>query len=108
MSDFVLDIRPDIASKQQTYDFDLEGKRYRFRFKYSELEDRHYFSLYDGEDVVIVSGIKVLLNVSLLRKEVDLRKPPGVLMALDTSGTYEEAGENDLGDRVQLVYTESS
>ena len=108
MSDFVLPIITTDDSQFPIYDFDLEGSRYRFRFKYSQFEDRYYFSLYDGDDDLIVAGIKIVLNVSLLRKETDIRVPPGYLMAIDTEGSNTDAGLGELGSRVQLLYTESS
>ena len=93
--------------RYSSFDTLLDGRLYKFTMQYHQREDRYYFDLFDATSAAIVHGVKVMLNVSLLRKVADLRKPPGTLLALDTSGSDVEAGLGELGSRVLLIYEEA-
>ena len=105
MSTQVLPISADKRFPRHIYD--LDGRRYRFDYRYSQRADCWYFDLYDAQDVELVRGVKIVLGVPLLRKVASVDKPPGSLVAIDTSSTGTEPGLNDLGSRVLLTYTEA-
>lgn len=92
----------------------LDGQDYIFRFRWNQREAEWFFSIADAEDDPIVEGLKVTVQLPLLRLVVDSRRPPGVLLALDTQAVEadlqtektlaRDPGIADLGDRVALLY----
>jgi len=87
-----------------TFSAELEGISYSFELRWNARDYAWMLTMGDGEGGAIVSGIKVVINVPLLSFFGDPRLPPGVLMALDSAGTDAEAGFEDLGRRVVLIY----
>lgn len=92
------------------YDFSatLEGKLLTFELRWNERSGSWFLSLFDAAGAVIFSGRRVVLGTNLLGRSSDERLPPGQLLAFDTSGANLEAGRNDLGIRVQILYAEAS
>jgi hypothetical protein len=92
------------------YDFstDLEGSVYTFEIYWNERAEAWFLSVSDASGNAIVSGRKVVLGAPLLGRAVLSSGPPGRLIAVDMSKEDREPGLNDLGDRVQLVYFEST
>jgi len=86
----------------------LEGRTYTFELKWSVREERWYLDVLTEEREQIYSGIALVLNFRLGFRCVDERWPPGALYAVDTSGAQLDARLDDLGERVKLVYFESS
>jgi hypothetical protein len=84
---------------------ELENITYAFDFRWNWRDSGWYFNLLDGEGVLLVAGVRVVLNTSLLKS---FRKsgvvPPGALVAVDTGGQELEAGQDDFGSRVKLYY----
>ena len=91
----------------------LDGRDYILRLLYNQREGTWFLSLYDEEEDPIAESLKVVVSFSLLRLLTDPRKPPGILMAFDTTAPTPAAGEKllaldpglgDLGERVILSY----
>ncbi len=93
----------------------LDGRDYIFRFLFNQREGTWFFSLADEEDAPIVEGVKVIVQLPLLRLVTDARRPPGILLALDTQApetdfsaaqktTARDPGLFELGERVLLLY----
>lgn len=93
----------------------LDGRDYIFRFRWNQREGTWFFSLSDAEDDPIVEGVKVIVQLPLLRLVTDPRKPPGIILALDTQAeetdfsaspktTAQDPGLFELGERVTLLY----
>ena len=106
MACLLLPARSDIPF--YSFKVELEGAVYRLEVRWNRRDTAWYLSLYDALDAIVVAGRKVVLGAPLLGRLVDPRLPPGMLLAMDTSGQNLDAGETDLGDRVQLVYVEST
>ena len=106
MSIYYLPARNDLTH----YDFetDLEGAIYTLELYWNTRAGAWFLSISDASGNAIVSGRKVVLGSDLLGRAGRPAGPPGLLIAFDTSGANEEAGQADLGARVQLVYFESS
>ena len=92
----------------------LDGRDYVLRFLYNTREDRWYLTISDQDEDPIVSGIKVVAEIDLLKRVTDERRPPGILVARDLSAPdpsatvpkilSEDPGLTDLGGRVTLLY----
>jgi len=94
------------TSELPSYDFQttLDGLVYNITINYNERRDRWQMSIADSQNDPIISGIPLLLNVSLLGQYVDSRLPPGVLFVMAPNEDNNEAGINDLGTRIKLFY----
>jgi hypothetical protein len=84
----------------------LNGVEFLLAFKWNTREGAWYFTISDAAGVPIRSGVKVTLGPGLLRSCVDVRRPRGEFIAVDTTGQGQEAGFTDLGDRVLLTFVE--
>lgn len=84
----------------------LDGIDYAFEFRFNQRENCWYFSIGLSDGTELANGIKVLCNRNLIRKFVDDRMPPGLLMALSGTPDTTPPGLNDLGDglRVTMYY----
>ena len=83
----------------------LDGRSYTLQLDYCEREFRWYMNIATDDGVKLASGIKIIPDWPLLRKNVDARLPPGILLAADVSGAGGEPPTfQDLGRRVKLWY----
>lgn len=92
------------------YDFEveLEGRSYAFAFRWNERAGAWFMTVHDAAGIILVAGRKVVLGASLLGRSRNPALPPGGLVAIDTSGADIDAGRDDLGERVLVVYYEST
>lgn len=63
-----------------------------------------YFDLREVDETPIALGIKVVIGAYLGRKYTHTLFQSGVFVATDTSGQRRDAGFDDLGDRVRVMY----
>jgi len=87
----------------------LDGVDYILGFRYSQREDRWYFSIYDSEENPILLGLKLVTNWPLLQAyRFNTLVPPGEIMAIDLTNDGTPPGLDELGEgkRVQLTYFE--
>jgi hypothetical protein len=82
----------------------LSGSTYYLQIRYNTRLDTYTLNVQDANRAQIATGIRLVINYSLLSRIVDERKPPGKLFAIDTSGAGADCGFNDLGRRVLLAY----
>lgn len=87
-------------------EIELDGRLYGLALRWNEREEVWYLTLSDQAGAPIVAGVRVVVDWDLLRKCVDARRPPGTLMAVDSTGEG-DPGLSDLGDRVKIVYVEA-
>lgn len=106
MATLILPTRTDLAIYRERVD--LEGDTFTLDFQYNSREGAWYFDLLDADATPIRSGIRVVVGVPLLRLIHGAGKPAGEMMATDQSGEDQEAGAEDLGDRVLLTYLEAT
>jgi hypothetical protein len=94
-----------VKGAQFVFKTELESVAYTFDFRWNWRDAGWYFNLLDGEGVLLVAGVRVVLNTALLksfRRMVGV--PSGVLVAVDSGGQQLEAGQDDLGSRVKVYY----
>lgn len=106
MATLVLPIRSDFKA----YDFqiDLEGVIYTLDFGFNTRAGRWYMSIYDqAKENLLIGDIPVLINMPLHDQYIDVELPPGRFIALNETGSNEEAGINNFGSEVKLFYQES-
>lgn len=101
-----IEIRIDPTAPNDDFSATLQGRFYYFRKVYNQREDDWYLSILDENKDPIVSGCKVFVDCPLFKRSQDARLPPGVVMAIDTSGKRLNPGLNDFGVRVRLYYFE--
>lgn len=84
--------------------YELSGRTYFIRFFWDARDGYWYISLFDQDEQPIAQGIKLVPNVRLLRRFLDVRLPPGGLVLVDVTGAATAPGRNDLGIRHRLDY----
>ncbi len=106
MATLLLPVRCEVPFSY--FDVDLEGASYTIETRWNERAGLWFLSVSDKDGVPISAGRAVVLGADLLGKTVDARRPPGVILAIDSTGEDIEAGRDDLGARVQILYIEST
>lgn len=86
----------------------LDGQDYNLTFHYNSRDFSWYLDIADLQRVPILTGIRLVVDWDLLRRCVDARRPPGILIANDLSGAGLDPGPDDLGTRVELLYFEAA
>jgi hypothetical protein len=87
---------------------EIEGREYVLRFDWSERESIWYLSIYDQDENPLALSLRLVVGKSLLVGKRDPRLPPGQMAAVDATGTDTEAGVDELGKRVFLMYQDAA
>ncbi len=87
---------------------DLGAAEFAFDFKWNARDGAWFFDLATAEGVPVMTGAKVVLGWPMLRQCVELTRPLGELIAVDTANSGVEAGLLDLGDRVLLCFEDGT
>jgi hypothetical protein len=82
----------------------LDDVTYSLSFRWNGREEAWYMDVRTELEVDIWNGIKIVVGPKLGKRCVDVRFPPGALVAVDTTGSDVGPGLEDLGGRVQLLY----
>lgn len=111
MAIVVVPVRTNVRDRRIPADVELEGRRWRFDFRYVKLTDRWSLGIANAGGVVQVLGLQLVLGVDLLRPYHHLDVPPGQLFALDTAKpdtetapSFVEPGLDGFDSRVLLLY----
>lgn len=93
-------------SDDANYDFSttLDGTLYAFDVHWNGRANAWYIAVSDQFGNLIATGIKIVIGVVLGDTCTDPRFPAGALLAFDTANTLQDAGSNDLGTRVIVLY----
>lgn len=87
----------------------LSGTEFVLGFRFNERDQFWYMAVHDAENSPILSGVRVVLGMPLMRHCRDLRRPVGDLMAIDQTQSGSECTTVEaFGDRVLLVYTDGT
>lgn len=84
----------------------LLGAEYRLDFLWNTRDEHWYLSMFDATGTPIVQGVKVVIGNFILRTNRGQVRPRGWLVAIDKEGTDIDPGRNDLGTRVDIVFTD--
>lgn len=90
-----------------TFDIDLESTPYRFEFQWNDRDSSWYMSLFETDNTPILLSKRVSLTSDLFSPR-GAKSPPGELHAVDTGGALMPPAIDELGNRVVLVYLEST
>ncbi len=82
----------------------LTGAEHVIEFIFNQRLGSWTLNFYDAGRSPYWLGVRGVADWSLLSRCSDPRKPPGRLYLVDTSNRGLDPGENDIGDRVRLVY----
>jgi len=93
----------DASFKQTTA---LDGTNYVFVFRWNDRAQAWHFDLSTEDGTPIAMGIRVVVSWPLLRRCVSERRPPGELIAVDTTDQGDPL-RSDLGTRVVLTYIDA-
>jgi len=96
--------------QEPAYDYQmaLDGETYRFYLQWRERQENWYLSLYDSNDILLASGIRMKLNTPLGWRLTGRKIDTGFLILLDTEGSGLPCSYDDLGFRCQLMYFSNS
>ena len=98
-----------IASKTpwQSFDVQLDGETFTFEVRWNGRAAMWFLTLSDS-DGLIFARRRLAIGVPLFHRYASLRLPKGEAYVIDTTGADEEAGVDDLGDRVKVIYLAAS
>lgn len=82
----------------------LNNVTYIFDVRWSTREGAWYFDIRDEDESMIRAGVKIVLGALLGRRSADARFPPGAFETFDLTYTGREAGLDDIGTRVVVLY----
>jgi hypothetical protein len=99
-------VRTDLPSYH--FQHDLEGKTYDLEFNWNDRGGFWTMDLNDELGSPIITGVRVITDYPLLSDYRVDGVPPGVFIAYDTGGESKDAGVDDFGTRVLLIYREST
>lgn len=88
-------------------EFLLDGESFRLLARFNRRVESWFLSLYDVNGDPIATGRRVTVGNFLFPWLVGRNRPAGQLIALDTSAQDSDPGENDLGNRVVIVYADA-
>lgn len=87
----------------------LDGREYVLALRWSQREERWYMDLLDGDDVLLVGSVKLVVGFPLLyRFRAIAGLPPGDLIVVDGRADAVDPGLADLGDVAQLIYMDAA
>ncbi len=102
----IIEIPIDIANKKIKQQVTLDNVVYGLEFKYNKRYLAWTMNILDDQNNMIVSGIILYTNTSLLTNYYHLAVPNGMLFILDSDGTQTTADESNLGITHKLLYRE--
>lgn len=99
---FIIPTRTDIEDYE--IEVELSAVSFLLRFTWNYREEFWYLTISDVDGNVVAGNVKLVISKPLLLEVPGTDKPDGNLIAIDTSGADLEAGLNDLGERVLLMW----
>ena len=82
----------------------LENTQYIFDVRWNSRDLSWYLDISTETDEPIRVGMRIMLGTILGARSTDPRMPPGMLIAADLTNTGIDAGFDDLGTRIAVLY----
>lgn len=101
-----LPVRSDLAA--YSFLIELEGAKYTLRFRYNTRGAYWSMDIATSEDIDVVNGIPIQVNVDLTSRFDRSDLPPGAILAYDESGNAAEPTRDNFGQTVKLLYQEAN
>ena len=89
---------------EYTLDVTLEAVAYKFRVKWNYRGQYYTLEILTVEGDLLIGAMKLALNATLLRRHPGRGLPPGELTVIDSKGETRDITQNDLEERIALVY----
>jgi hypothetical protein len=105
MAVLTLPARTDLRA--YSFQVELEGALYLFALRWNARAASWFMDITDTSGAPVIAGRRVVIDWPLLRTVVKENRPPGEILAVDTTNAGTDPGLDELGARVQLVYVES-
>lgn len=86
----------------------LDGVSYRLLFRWNDRSESWFLDLSLEDDTLIWASIRVVVSWPLGRRSQHPSRPPGMLLATDTTARATDPGLTDLGARVRLYYWDAA
>lgn len=86
----------------------LDGASFTMDLDWNDREQGWHVSLYTAAGEPLIEGHRVVIGGSPLRRVTKAGRPGGDIIFVDTSGTQEEPGRDDLGARVVALYYDAT
>ena len=99
-----LPLRSDVPAF--TFQTDLDGTTYSFKFRYNSRMDRWAFDILTANNDPIIEGVLVVTGTLLLERFSDPRLPQGDMFVLNKEDENVSPGRNDLQKNVFILYDE--
>ena len=97
-----LPVRSDLDG--YSFSIELDAVTYLLRFRYNDRMSVWLMDIADTGGNDVLSGVPLLTNCDLIGRFRSDALPPGRFLAFDTTGNAANAGRNDLGNNVKLLY----
>lgn len=82
----------------------LNGSVFSFKFMFNRNSELWSMDIDLPDGTPLLRGVRLALGSNLTKQYADSRLPPGIFFVHDTEGNGAEAGLEDLGERVLLLY----
>ncbi len=100
----VFDLPTSTTDPNYSIEVTLDGRVFRLLFKFNGRDQAWYLDLFDADDVLLRSGIRIVNDWLLFRLWQTETRPEGDSMAIAQGADTSIAGLQDLGERVLLTY----
>lgn len=94
--------------KAYEFQIELDGAVYTLGFRYNERMDRWIMDISSAVGTELLNGVVLLTNIPLTDDYVIDGAPPGRFICEDRTGQNADAGRDDLGNNIRLLYEESA
>jgi hypothetical protein len=82
----------------------LSSTSYIFQFQWSTRGSYWTMNVYDISNTLLIAGIKISINKDLFSQYSRSSLPSGIIIPIDSSGSFDRIEDEDLGTRVNLIY----
>jgi len=90
-------------------EIELDNIPYILSFQWNTMGEFWSLTFYDNNNILLLSGIKLVLNYELISDYHDLNLPSGELYIIDPTGNDSPIVYDDfLNSRLELIYVEES